>query len=235
LLPFCKVLTYAKEKGGIMPILILLFLLTSCSSFKVNKEYLQSKEYEQREALQTSFVKDKGEDLTEAEITSLLSKKIELKDKIKMVVTYIGPRSFFQVTKDRETIFSEIIKNDSRLQDIQFIPTILLPKDKSFKKLREIAALMQADLLLFIESKEISNFKFYLLTKNETKATVSIEAIVMDVKSGAIPFSSRATESKLIENGVEDFTREEFITKASLQAEDLALKEIMNNVHHYFN
>jgi hypothetical protein len=106
----------------------------------------------------------------------------------------------------------------------------LTPERQSIPYLREAAARCQADLLLVYASGSVTYEKYRFLSPNVTKARCTVEAILLDVRTGLVPFTSVATQEYEAKKTSEDMTFAETIARGRAQAERVALGEIADSV-----
>ncbi len=227
-----------------------LFLFQSCSSTSTNSHYTSSKRYQKRAEFKKDYLNNEGKNLSSEQISNLLSKKVNLKRPLKMAVVKLIHQNdiysndityseikFQQTIMTNETAkhFKYIVEKSNYIKDVSLIPDFIMPKEDDFKSLRDVAALMQADLLLILQTKRYTDYDFNLTKKNEAKAIATIQAIVLDVKTGVIPFTSIATNEFLAKKGKKDFSNKELEIRATISAESNALKELSKDLATYFN
>ncbi|HXH32703.1 MAG TPA: hypothetical protein VNJ01_18030 [Bacteriovoracaceae bacterium] len=226
----------------------LLLFAVSCASMKSAKDHVQTPEYQQRPKITQSYYQTGEDSFSEAQVKTLLSQKLDLPGSLKIAVANLGHESKLTtillqevrsqqgvVVKDSMVAAFESIKGPmKRIKDLSVIPEILMPTAPDLKNLRDVAAIMQADLVLILKTRSITDSKFHLLKKNESKASATMEAILLDVRSGVIPFTSVATRSAHVKKE-KDFSNEELYLRATLEAHGKALEEIVANVGSYLN
>lgn len=230
--------------------LMALLLIQSCSSSSTKSTYTQSAQYQKRKVIKKDYLNNKGKNLSAQEISGLLNKKINLKRPLKMAVVKLSHKNelhtnamafdqtSFQksiITKANSAHFKNIVKNSKYIQDVSLIPEFIMPKEDDFKSLRDVAALMQADLLLILKTNSYTDYDFNMTEKNKAKAIATIQAIVLDVKTGVIPFTSIATNEFLAKKEKKDFSNKELKIRATITAEDNSLKELSEDLAQYFN
>jgi hypothetical protein len=108
------------------------------------------------------------------------------------------------------------------------VPEIIMPNNPNLENLRDVAAIMQADIVLVLQTKSRTDSKFHIHKKNEAKAVATVEAIALDIKTGVIPFTSIATNSAHIKED-KDFSNEELYLRATIEAENKANKPASKN------
>lgn len=102
------------------------------------------------------------------------------------------------------------------------------------ENMRDVAALMQADLIMIIKSRSQTESKFQMFDKDEVKTITTIETMIVDVKTGVIPYTDVTSES-FHQKQNKDFSYEELYLMATLKSEDKAMAKVFNNVGEYFN
>ncbi len=231
-----------------LSLLLILFMTVSCSSMKPGKAYVETKEYKERPKITQSYYKDGNKSLSDGQIKNLLSQKVELSKNLKIAVVKLGHESNLTtmgysqyqrqqglVIKDSMVEFFEKLKGPTkRIKEIAMVPEIIMPNNPNLENLRDVAAIMQADIVLVLQTKSRTDSKFHIHKKNEAKAVATVEAIALDIKTGVIPFTSIATNSAHIKED-KDFSNEELYLRATIEAENKAINEIAENLGSYFN
>jgi hypothetical protein len=87
----------------------------------------------------------------------------------------------------------EKLKTAKRIRDAMMIPSLMLGERLNVSNLRATAARCQADLLLVYATGSESRTRVQLFRPNETKGRYSIEAVLLDVRTGTVPFSTSAS------------------------------------------
>ena len=113
-----------------------------------------------------------------------------------------------------------------RVYDASFLPSILIPQKRSVPHLREAAARYQADLLLVYRSHCRSFEKHRFFGTSQSRAFCGVEAVVLDVRTGLVPFTSVASRSFDIKESENDMNLQETTLKAQLSAVTQALSDI---------
>ena len=78
-----------------------------------------------------------------------------------------------------------------RFSEITHVPALMLPPDPSLTRLREVAALMQAGLLLVYstESHIVTWVSPFLFSRDQVRVLASIDLILLDVRTGVVPYA----------------------------------------------
>ena len=114
--------------------------------------------------------------------------------------------------------------------DASYLPSILIPENRTVPHLREAAARYQADLLLVYRSFCRSFDKYRLFGTDESQAYCGVEAVLLDTRTGLVPFTSVATRSYDVERTAEDRNFQETRLRAQLDATTAALGAVSSEV-----
>jgi hypothetical protein len=183
-----------------------LALMLACAACGTAGDLVHSPDYRKRETLRTSLLKDDKALLTDEAIQKLLSSRIQLPEKAKLAVfpvsqitgrteedwraTVTSPVEFLQARKANLDALEAPLLATGRFVEITHVPSLIAPPELSITRLRETAALMQADLLLLYETRaELLTYYGTLFTKDAVKAYVSIEVLLLDVRTGVLPYA----------------------------------------------
>lgn len=117
------------------------------------------------------------------------------------------------------------LQSSQRLTRVSWLPSLLIPEKMTVPLLREAAARFQADLLLVYRSP-CQRFQDYRLFGTDKAKTYCVaEGILLDVRTGVIPFSTATTQEARVEEkkAGEDISFYETMQKAEAQATAQAL------------
>ncbi|MBI4581920.1 MAG: hypothetical protein HY718_19640 [Planctomycetes bacterium] len=105
-----------------------------------------------------------------------------------------------------------------RVSDASPLPAMLMPIRRDVPNLRVAAARYQADAVLVYQVRTRQFERQRFLQEKETKARCQIDAVLIDVRSGIIPFASSIAEAFVATKAKDDFNEAETMYKAELQA-----------------
>jgi hypothetical protein len=176
-------------------------------------------------------------------INELLFHKIELPKRSRIAILKLGQKTNWSgysndFSELNQSMFSKLIeklRTSNRVYDASFLPAMLIPKQPSIPTLREAAARFQADLLLAYNSHCNSYQKYRFVSADETRAYCSVEAILLDIRSGIIAKSVVSSQDFSSVNQESDKNFSETIKKAELEAIATALGEVAQEVHRYLD
>ncbi|HEY4647417.1 MAG TPA: hypothetical protein VIH25_14185 [Steroidobacteraceae bacterium] len=118
------------------------------------------------------------------------------------------------------------LKKSSRVYDAAFLPSILVPEKRTVPYLREAAARFQADLLVVFRSACQSFEKYRMFGSDETKAYCSVEAVLLDTRTGLVPFVAASLQNFSTTQAEKDINFREAILRAQLNALASALGDV---------
>lgn len=87
-------------------------------------------------------------------------------------------------------LFTEKLKSSKRVKSISYIPDILVSKNPTFTNIRESAVRIQSDIVVVYTINNDFYSKYKLFSKTDLKAFATTQLIILDVKTGLIPFST---------------------------------------------
>lgn len=188
--------------------------------------------YESNVIEESPFAEDQ-EIISNEAIDRILSSTLMLPEKGKLSIIRFSENRRWrwseELTELDEKIMSEFVNtllSSKRLENVSYIPTMLVPQKMTISRMRGAAARTQSNLLLIYRTSTQTYEKTRLLGKDETKAYSTVEAILMDIRTGIIPFSSIKTETFTAVKTAEDLDFYETIQKAEQQAVRKALNKI---------
>jgi hypothetical protein len=122
------------------------------------------------------------------------------------------------------------LKTSPRVYDASYLPSILIPEQKTVPHLREAAARYQADLLLVYRSYCRSFERYRFFSASESKAYCGVEGVLLDTRTGLVPFTSVVLETFESQEADTDANFRETVLKAQLQATTNALAGVVREI-----
>ena len=117
------------------------------------------------------------------------------------------------------------LRSSPLVYDASFLPGLLIPQKRTVGHYREAAARFQADLLLVYRPSCRTYEKFRFLAPNEAKSFCNVEAVLLDTRTGIVPFTVVASRDFVVRKTSEDFDLNEMRRRAELEALSAALGE----------
>ncbi len=131
--------------------------------------------------------------------------------------------------------FIDKIKTSKRLSEAMYLPSMIITRNMTVSQMRSAAARTQSNLLLVYKTT-LQNFeKDRFIGKKEAKACSTVEAILIDVRTGIIPYSTIATETFTATKNEQDINFQETTMRAQQEATNKALSKIADDVVKYLD
>jgi hypothetical protein len=118
------------------------------------------------------------------------------------------------------------LRASPRVYDASYLPSILVPENRTVPHLREAAARYQADLLLIYRSYCQSFERYRLFAADESRAYCGVEAVLLDTRTGLVPFTTVSTRSFDAVENRNDTNFRETILRAQLDATAAAMGDV---------
>ena len=112
---------------------------------------------------------------------------------------------------------------------------MLMPAKTSVPYLREAAARYQADLIVVYQVFSRGYQRQQFLRARETRAYCVVEAVLIDTRTGLVPFATSATESYYASKEKDDLSFNETIQRAQMTATGKALDRIGDELVEFLN
>lgn len=122
--------------------------------------------------------------------------------------------------------FVSSLRASPRLYDASYLPDLLLPEKRTLPALREAAARYQADMLLVFQPRCDLFTDLHLFKPDEVHAYCLVQAVLIDTRSGVVPFTSSATQEMVAIKQDADLDFDVTVRKARDAAVQKALLEI---------
>lgn len=195
--------------------LALVLALTACNSAATLSQQ-QSPAYQARPELEEPVIRAADATLSEESIRVLLSTRVVIPGRAKLAVASLEGRSvtaaahswrgapeFLQRRREHLDAFAASLRETGRLEETVHLPALMMERRPSYLRLREAAALMQANLLLVYEVQTQLIYDPRLLQKDQVKTHGVVDVLLVDVKTGAVPYADtfEATHVELEREG----------------------------------
>ncbi len=173
-----------------------------------------------------------------ASVGEILDAVVTIPPRARLAVLHFGEQGargwwsheFGQLDQDLEKDLLRQLRLSERVSEAAALPAMIIREKTTVPNLRLAAARYQADLLLVYRVQSRVRERSRLLKPTQIKASCVVEAVLFDVRTGLIPHAATAAEEVLAEKGDDDFSIEESMSKAEVQAVSTALREIGEDV-----
>jgi hypothetical protein len=175
---------------------------------------------------QESLFKEDQAVLSNEDMAKILAAKVVVPEQAKLAVVRFGQlpywwgwsEDFVRVNEKIDSEFLGALKSAKGVREVAYLPSLVTPKEMTLPHLRQAAARFQADLLLVYRTSSQNYQRSKIFTEDETRAYCTVEAVLLDTRTGLIPFSTVVTEQFSAKKNRQDYDFQETIAKASQQA-----------------
>ncbi len=116
-----------------------------------------------------------------------------------------------------DTITRKLTASD-RVSEVILLPSLVTPAQATIPTLREAAVRLQADLLLVFRPVSDIYYQPKLFAQDQVKAYCTCEAVLLDVRTGTIPFTTVTTRDRLEKKEKQDLSVNETMRRAETGA-----------------
>lgn len=156
-----------------------------------------------------SLFNDKTSTISEKDIKTILDGKYILPEMLRVAIVKLESKSYqtqrayyWTWTSERYLkaqqsyldLFSKNLYNSKRVINVSVIPDLLISSNPTYTFIRESAVRMQADIVVIYSINSELYRRDKVFKKDDLKAFATIQFVVMDVRTGLIPFSTIVTK-----------------------------------------
>lgn len=177
-------------------------------------------------ALTESLFKEDQALLGNEELKTILDSPVVLRGEAKLAVVRFGrlpywwgwSEEFVRMNEEIDRTFLGRLGTSPRLRDVAFLPSLVTPPDMTIPRIRQAAARLQADLVLVYRTSTHNYEKREWFKAARTKAYCSVEAVLLDTRTGVIPFSTVVNEQFTAAESKRDYGFDETVARAEQRA-----------------
>jgi hypothetical protein len=129
----------------------------------------------------------------------------------------------------KSTVIDSLLASP-KVYDASYLPSILIPENRTVPHLREAAARYQADLLLVYRSYCQSFEQYRFFSADKSRAYCGVEAVLLDTRTGLVPFTTVASHIYDVEKSDSDTNFRETQLRAQLTATSQALGDVSTEI-----
>jgi PBP1b-binding outer membrane lipoprotein LpoB len=214
-------------------------LLSSCatanSRFSSNSEavdYLPNEE-----PITQSLFNDKNASISEEGIQKILAGTYTLPPKLRVAMVQLDnqtrPRRYYwneepylKAQQAYLDLFTNTFKQSPRVVSVASIPALLVAQSPSFTSIREAAVRMQADVVVVYSISSDIYAKYRAFASPNIKAFATTQLLVLDVRTGLIPFSAISTKDTVSQKTKGEMDNAEAATRIKNEAVLLTISDI---------
>lgn len=224
------------KKLFLLCIITLAFTACTTASHKTYLEPSLAAEAYTPNTIEKSLFDDKSATISEENIQKILNGKYSLPAKARVALVKLnGRQSSFYYRSDEDFLktqqsymdmLSDSLKTSNKVTSVSVIPQILLSKDPSFLTIREAAVRTQADLVAVFAINSDIYYKYKAFSGTKIKAFATVQFIILDVRTGLIPFSKTVTRDFESQKVKDDYSESEAAARVKNEAVLLAINDI---------
>jgi len=227
------------------PLLLVLTiaLFTSCTTTK-SAGYPANDKTDGDTLITQSLFSDKASTISEDNIQKTLDGTYKLPQKLRVAIVSIQSQSqhkryywndeqYLKTQQSYLDLFSKNFRQSPRVTNISIIPDLLISNSPSFTNIREAAVRMQADVVVVYSISSDIYSKYKLFSKTDVKAFATTQMIMLDVRTGLIPFSAIVTKDVLSQKKKEELDDTELTSRVQNEAVLLTINDIGQNINDF--
>jgi hypothetical protein len=179
-------------------------------------------------SLQESLFKGDQTVLSDQDIARILGTQLTLTDRHRLAIlnlsaNYLWSEELADIETKNFDNLVRVLKSSPQLTDVRLLPSLLVPEKRTVPYLREAAARVQADLL-FVYTTRIQTFqRERFLKAGEVHARCVAESVLLDVRTGIVVHTGRATENIDMTRTPSDLNFDETLARAESEARGKAV------------
>ncbi|MBK5720082.1 hypothetical protein JGH11_04275 [Dysgonomonas sp. Marseille-P4677] len=202
--------------------ILLVFIITSCTTPRQTQNMSTNLEMAVPDEgiITQSLFTDQEARISEENIQKILDGKYTLPQQLRVAVVNIDNGSLINrrygydedYLSSCQKYLSTLITNmegHQRVQKVSLVPDIMMSTSPGFTSIREAAVRMQADVVLVYSIRGGMYSKYKVFSADEHKAFATTQVLIMDVRTGLVPFSTVVTEDYLSKKLKDDFNGNE--------------------------
>jgi len=185
------------------------------------------------ESLQESLFKGDQAVLSDQDIARILGTQLRLTDRHRLAILSLSSINLWSEdladteAKNFDNLL-RLLKSSPQLTEVRFLPSLLVPEKRTVPYLREAAARIQADLLFVYTARIQSYRRDRFLKPAEVRPQCVAESVVLDVRTGIVVHTARATENIAMKKAPADLNFSETIARAQSEARGKAVLSLAN-------
>lgn len=192
-----------------------------------------------------SLFNDKEAKISEENIQKILNGKYALPQSLRVAIVnienvqtkryYWDNEDYLSARQKYLDIMINNLQSQTRVQTVSLIPEILLPAPATFTGIREAAVRIQADIVIVYSVNGGLYSKYKLFSAEKYKAFATTQLLVMDVRTGLVPFTEVSTKSYESQKEKSDFNDDEARRRVQEQAVTQTLDVICQSINRFLS
>jgi hypothetical protein len=187
-------------------------LLSGCASVdRAVTPVMATPEYAAKESIATSLFPSDQAVMGDDAVARILSSKLELPAKAKVALMkfpdaegsryygryYWRDEAYLKLQQSQVDTLTQAVQASDQIAEVTPLPSLMTPSRVSIPVLREAAVRMQADLLLVFRVGSDTYSQYRAFAKDKVKAYSTCELVLLDVRTGLVPFTRVVSRERL--------------------------------------
>jgi hypothetical protein len=195
-------------------------------------------DYASKEPISESLFPSDQAVLNDEAVGRILSSKLELPAKAKLAMMkfsgmegsqyygryYWREEEYLKLQQSQVDTLSQALLASDQIAEVTPLPSLMTPNRASIPLLREAAVRMQADLLLVFRVRSDTYWQYRAFAKDKAKAYSTCEFVLLDVRTGLVPFTRVVSRERLELKQSSDLELSETMRRAEQASASEALK-----------
>lgn len=231
--------------------LLTTLVLISCSSPKYidSPSRQEDKFTDNEEPVTQSLFSDKNSTISEENIQKILDGNFKLPQQLRVAVLRVenslpnrryywnnwNDEQYLKTQQSYLDLFTDKLKLSKRVTSVSTIPDLLLTKPQTFTNIREAAVRLQADIVIVYSINTDIYSKYKLFTKPNIKTFATTQIILLDVRTGLVPFSTIITKDQLSKKLDNELDNSEATNRIQKEAVLMTIEEIGKQLTDFLN
>ena len=110
---------------------------------------------------------------------------------------YFQNEEYLKLQEAQVNALSEALLASDHIMEVIPLPALMIPRQLSLPTLREAAVRMQADSLLVYRIAGNAYTQYRVFAKDKAKAYSTCELVLLDIRTGLVPFARVVTRERL--------------------------------------
>lgn len=192
-----------------------------------------------------SLFGDRSSTISEENIQKILDGTYRLPQQLRVAIVRLEPSSqwkryrsdeqFLKTQQSYLDLFSDKFQQSSSVKKLSIIPDLLISQSPSFTNIREAAVRLQADIVVVYSVTSDIYEKYKLFSKSDIKAFATMQLIILDVRTGLIPFSAIVTRDFVSQKKKEELDNAEAFSRIQNEAVLLTINDIGKRILDFLN
>jgi len=195
-------------------------------------------DYEPNEPIATSLFPSDQAVMGDEAVSRILSSKLELPARAKVALMkfpdgegnrnygryYWRDEEYLKLLQSQVDTLTQALQGSDQIAEVTPLPSLMIPSRVSIPVLREAAVRMQADLLLVFRVGSDIYSQYRTFAKDKVKAYSTCELVLLDVRTGLVPFARVVSRECLEVKQPSDLDLSETMRRARTMSAAEALK-----------